>query len=866
MEDFYKEIIMTNFDLFKIKFNEAQSKPSISINFQLNGYDINLFYLSEYYIILIVLNNGEKYKFQISKYLRKMNFKQLNNDHWHFIFSSEDIRKYIQKYNFEHPTYFDKKKNKNVTISSKDYCKVFQDNNIIQISDDLFIEYISKNEFGSLYWFRGKEKIKTSDLYLNIPNDNISQSINNDEILLNDKRSELVHEIYSFVNEKNKKLFWLSGGKKIGKTITIRYTCFYFNIFYFNFKNIQSMQHACDKKKNIYRECMNLFINKAYEDFNEFYEKIKTIKGYNMNIWDLLNNYIEKISENNILNQIIILDDYDDLYINVDNEEIMNENIINNFSKYKNLKYIICGNGKYINTLILNYLSGNNYDQKYKISYYNDFGLELKGKKVYNLLYEVDKESYKNELKEYFNKKYKNKAELLLKLISFEELLRINHKFQLNDDFLNELPIQFFKIIYNKEMKYFNVNYLCEDFYNIYDFEIQFLITQKIKINVNSNQDLNNLAIIKGCILERFIIGLIETNKLLKDMYIPEDNIIRIDEIYNINENDLETKENIKDNYPILIKQNKEGAYYDFALIIKNKEEIYGLLIQVGLNKKKSEISKIFLCTTMNYDILIKGLKKLTGQKIKQLSLLFIFDKEKQDSLFLKLNKYNCQLKGIKDEYLINEIKNKISSIYIGRQFTKELFIPYLEFSYGNNLLYLNNKTIDNKEALFKTFWPIINFQEETKNKIDKLLSEDYKEFSNQLIKIFEYENVSEIKILMEINDYKKIIKKIPEIFIIIFILNDYKLIIFKDETIHYLLYNRNKHFEVIKIRKFNQLIKNKPYQMFLCEKLFNEKETFMEEQGKEVAKRKVDSYFKEEKKEREKKMKNNRKKKPQNK
>ena len=84
---------------------------------------------------------------------------------------------------------------------------------------------------------------------MNIPNDNISQSINNDEILLNDKRLELVHEIYSFVNGKNKKLFWLSGGKKIGKTITIRYTCFYFNIFYFNFKNIQSMQHACDKKK-----------------------------------------------------------------------------------------------------------------------------------------------------------------------------------------------------------------------------------------------------------------------------------------------------------------------------------------------------------------------------------------------------------------------------------------------------------------------------------------------------------------------------------------------------------------------------------------------------------------------------------------
>ncbi len=56
----------------------------------------------------------------------------------------------------------------------------------------------------------------------------------------------------------------------------------------------------------------------------------------------------------------------------------------------------------------------------------------------------------------------------------------------------------------------------------------------------------------KGGILERFTIGLIETNKLLKDMYIPEENIIIIDEIYKWKK--LETKENIKDNYPILIK------------------------------------------------------------------------------------------------------------------------------------------------------------------------------------------------------------------------------------------------------------------------------------------------------------------------
>ena len=91
------------------------------------------------------------------------------------------------------------------------------------------------------------------------------------------------------------------------------------------------------------------------------------------------------------------------------------------------------------------------------------------------------------------------------------------------------------------------------------------------------------MAILKGCILERFIIGLIETNKLLKDMYIPEENIIRIDEIYNINENDLETKENIKDNYPILIKQKKEGAYYDFKIL--RRRVTPSIRVKYGINR-----------------------------------------------------------------------------------------------------------------------------------------------------------------------------------------------------------------------------------------------------------------------------------------
>ena len=79
---------------------------------------------------------------------------------------------------------------------------------------------------------------------------------------------------------------------------------------------------------------------------------------------------------------------------------------------------------------------------------------------------------------------------------------------------------------------------------------------------------------------------------------------------------------------------------------------------------------------------------------------MFIFDKEKQDILFQNLEKYNKQLKNEIDGYMIFEIKKKISSIYIGRKFTSELFIPYLEFSPENGLLYSDN--LENKELFFK--------------------------------------------------------------------------------------------------------------------------------------------------------------------
>ena len=328
--------------------------------------------------------------------------------------------------------------------------------------------------------------------------------------------------------------------------------------------------------------------------------------------------------------------------------------------------------------------------------------------------------------------------------------------------------------------------------------------------------------------------------------------------------NNVEKKENINNNYPILIKQNKEGAYYDFVIIIKIKdEEIYGILIQVGLNKTKSYIANVFSYTIMNYDNLINGLKKLTGQNITNLSLLFIFNKEKQDSLYTKLNEYENKIINETDNNNLLKLKKQKSSIYIGKEYTNELYIPYLEFSNENNSLYLNDKTINNTEEFFESLWPIINFKEETKKNINKILSDDYKDFSKDLLLYFNNENILQIKILFEINNYENLIKKkgFSTIFIIIFILEDIYLIIVKEKkAIKYLLYNKIKKFDDLSKEQFIEKLKNKSYKILLCEKIFDDKEIYQEEQM-EVAeniqimkaiKRKVPSGYEKKKKERE--------------
>ena len=286
-----RDFISKNWDKFDNKFKQIKKNPGNTLTFQIQNFVVKIYYENFKYFIKFHDNEtNEIYNIFISKFSRKINFKKSKKDNWKIVFNKNDIGKYIDKFGLIHPIIFNKEKKKSESIRSEDYEQIFTDESIIEISDDEYSSLISKTEF---IQFKSNEGKKISDIYSNIPEDNISQSLNNDTFIETNERSKVLYKLISFIGGKEKdKLFWLSGGKKIGKTVTIRYSIIelnlltircsikYSNFFYFNFKIIKSKNHSSDIKKIIFRECMNLFNDKTYNNFYEFFKKIESIKGY----------------------------------------------------------------------------------------------------------------------------------------------------------------------------------------------------------------------------------------------------------------------------------------------------------------------------------------------------------------------------------------------------------------------------------------------------------------------------------------------------------------------------------------------------------------------------------------------------------
>ena len=433
---------------------------------------------------------------------------------------------------------------------------------------------------------------KLQDFYINKPDNDYSNDIFEGKDLRSSKRTELIELIKNFTQKEEKDILFLGGGNKTGKTITILATLKLLPILYFNIKQIKSKTKKNDKKMIIYRECMHLFTNCDYHNFVDFYNNyIQLIKGYNKNIWKLIKVYCTKISEyNKIFNPIVVIDDYDDIYMK--QEEILNKDIINQqLLIHKKIKFIVCGNGMLMDDLIYKKETGFESEENYEVLYNNDLDLKINNKPFMEYFLEQKEDNYKKvyyEFKDYCNLKYKSEQKILSKLITFEKYVKLKLDFGAEDPDLEEFPIQFFRIIRERDNPYFKLDYLYPKLFEISNDLINYYVLNKIMIQINIHNTLKKQRIIQGYLIERYIISMFENNIIIKDFKIPINNIITVEDIYNINSNNIQTNNTqISNAYPILIKQSKECIHYDFAIILEKDKDIYALIIKVVLNKKK---------------------------------------------------------------------------------------------------------------------------------------------------------------------------------------------------------------------------------------------------------------------------------------
>ena len=709
--------------------------------------------------IIIKFEENEEFGMikNVSRFSRIMSFytEKNNNPYEEIIFNPSDIMYYINKYEMTHAIYEDKDMDENISIKSDDCEQILENTNITKIIDDKLIKEISKVQFDKYKLDNYDNYFLATNAYINIPESDISTSIDQNKTLYSDKKTKLRKNINTFMSSSKKKIFIIAGPEKIGKTNIILSSLQGESVLYFNFKVLDSKNNN-KKKKIILRECMHLF--EEYNEFKEFINEAFKIKGYK-DILTIIKEFNCLISEYTLTqdknmieskfyleNPVIVLDDYDD--INMEDNRI-DATFINQLCYYSKdkVKYIICGNGKFINKILYEYLIEEICDYEYEINYFNDFDFKINNKKVNNLLLEVSKKNWEENFKKNIEKIY-SKETIVQNLIILNELIKIKYQFKSKDRLLEIIPRQYLNIIQDKDLKYITFEYQFPEMMNNFQTQIKLHLLENYTINKNY---INNNWIY-GHVIEGLIIGLFEVNKLINDLEFPKENIIEVDSIFNIEKE--EKIKNILDNYPILIKQRKQGQDYDFGIVLRKNDFNYGILIQVGLNKEKSEINNIYINSFLRYYILKDGISNVIGRNIDHLSLLFFFEHEIQNDLLSKLKeKQNIgkfKLKKRSHKYIENYDEIEKLNCKIGINACKIFNIPYFTFSHKDKKVYNEGKYISDLENFKTLFWPIKN---------EKLAIEIILDKSNVLFKdIFTEKEITQLKNFSDFKNCKDFI------------------------------------------------------------------------------------------------------------
>ena len=455
----------------------------------------------------------------------------------------------------------------------------------------------------------------------------------------------------------------------------------------------------------------------------------------------------------------------------------------------------------------------------------------MNGKKISNLLMEISEKKELEEFQKYINlKNTGNKIPQILILIN--QLIRLNYEFKLDDNLLNLIPRQYFKIYY--QFDHFKFEYQHSHLMNMFHKILKELILKEF----NFNMDIIKNNSIHGYIIEGLIILLFEVNKLILDLKFTENNIIEVEEIYNINnENRIE---GIDVEKPVLIKQkNIRGKDYDFVIIYKKEKINHGILIQVGLNKKKNEISKIYINSVLRSEILKKGIFNTTGIKIDKLCLLFIFDNEKQNELINEIrekkrikytneeDKKKRKKKRNYYEYTKKDREDIKLHNLIGVNVCKNFKIPYFLFSHIDiELLHNKNEIIDNINSFQNLIWPILElstiFNLEINIQLNQILNQ------NEIYLLKHYLQICcDLNVLAKINNNKII--SVPSMFLIVLICEHEKIISYttNDNNKECTKYLMIKNEEITILKKINNF---KIKESYLIEIIFKDENQLFEE------------------------------------
>ena len=672
-----------------IKFNESK------LNYLAVNYSkyIELTIIKETNILIKIFKNAKVITFKYKSDNEIKEKKELISEPLLIIY-------FTKHYKMDHPVYTKKENNneKNISVDLKNCDDIFNDPKINEIFDDRLDLLIKKEEFIS---YKNKIKIDVSDYYDKFSINQFSHSIKEDKYI----ESEIREELSKFITELElieQCIIILAGCEKIGLSFTILQNLKFTNILYINFEEFFELKKTTDKRKYLFSKFFNIFNN--YIEYKEFINNyIFNVRGYD-NILELIKSYIILIKDNYITKYdsyvYICLDNYDDYLVG--NIKLCSKFIEDIYRIIKNItiKIIIIGKGLYISKMLINYFyKPINIENYVLIKHFNTLQLGLE-----DMIHEYYKNQQVNEIEIYSQKKLsQNPESLLYNLITIKNLSKV-----IDENYQNELPFQFFT--FQKDNDKLKINFKYEDLIDKINKKIRECVAKLNQLDQFSNLSLRE----QGFILKELIVSLFMNNKTFKNLIFPDNNIIEVNKIYNLEEEDIPKKIN-KLNLsegPILIIQKEDGEIFDLGIVIKENDIDYFIAVQIGINIKNSDINNYLSKIKKNEKIILDNIILLTKIKIEELRFIIILDKEYQSKLTKEYTDiYDELLKQKKIqktqfEQNIKETKrnkmNNFNSNY-GIKCCENNNVSYFLFSIKNFKFYQDERIIDNfKVSSFK--------------------------------------------------------------------------------------------------------------------------------------------------------------------